>query len=117
MSKSSESINIVNELKNFKNTEKHDRSIDELRDIFYALSDKIRLEIIILLIDNEEICACKFQDFFKISQPNLSFHLRILRKSNLVKTQRKGNWIHYSLNGGNHLLNVLIPLIKNDGKL
>ena len=87
-------------------------SIGRLRDIFYALSDKVRLEIISLLIDNGEMCVCKFQEIFKISQPNLSFHLGILRKSGLVTTRRKGTWMNYSLNGENEVLKNLIPLIK-----
>jgi ArsR family transcriptional regulator len=89
-----------------------DISIDGLRDIFYALSDKVRLEIISLLIDNGEMCVCKFQEIFKISQPNLSFHLGILRKSGLVQTRRKGTWMNYSLNGEHEVLKNLIPLIK-----
>ena len=102
-------------LKNLKSAGEftaEDMSIDRLRDIFYALSDKIRLEIIRLLINNGEMCVCKFQEIFKISQPNLSFHLSILRKANLVKTGRKGTWINYSLNGENQVLKDLIPLIK-----
>ena len=89
-----------------------DISIDGLRDFFYALSDKIRLDIISLLIDNGEMCVCKFQEIFKISQPNLSFHLGILRKSGLVKTRRKGTWMNYSLNYENEVLKNVIPLIK-----
>ena len=89
-----------------------DMSADKLRDVFYALSDKIRLEIIRLLIDNEEMCVCKFQEIFEISQPNLSFHLSILRKASLVKTRKKGTWMNYSLNGENPILNDLVSLIK-----
>ena len=89
-------------------------SIDALREVFYALSDKIRLEIINLLIDRGEMCVCKFQEIFAISQPNLSFHLGILRKTGLVKTRRKGTWMNYALNVENPILNALIPLIKVD---
>lgn len=89
-------------------------SIDGLREVFYALSDKVRLEIINLLIDRGEMCVCKFQEIFPISQPNLSFHLGILRKAGLVKTRRKGTWMNYALNVENTVLNVLIPLIKVD---
>ena len=102
----------LNSLKSAGEFTADDMSIDKLRDIFYALSDKVRLEIIRLLIDNGEMCVCKFQEIFKISQPNLSFHLSILRKANLVKTRRKGTWMNYSLNGENSALNDLILLIK-----
>ncbi|MGC8554977.1 MAG: ArsR/SmtB family transcription factor [Candidatus Acidulodesulfobacterium sp.] len=90
----------------------YNSSLDNLRDIFYALSDNIRLEVISMLIDNGEMCVCKFQEIFKISQPNLSFHLGILRKSGLVKTRRKGTWMNYSLNYENEFLKNLILLIK-----
>ena len=103
----------LNSLKSAGEFTADDMSTDKLRDIFYALSDKVRLEIIRLLIDNGEMCVCKFQEIFKISQPNLSFHLGILRKAGLVKTRRKGTWMNYSLNGENPALKDLVPLIKN----
>jgi ArsR family transcriptional regulator len=110
-------LNLLESLKGGKVFADDSTSIDGLRDIFYALSDKIRLEIIRLLIDNGEMCVCKFQEIFTISQPNLSFHLGILRKTGLVKIRRKGTWVNYALNGENQALNALIPLIKGGGNL
>ncbi len=95
-----------------KNEEGVTPSVDLLRLGFYALSDAVRLEIVRLLIDNEEMCACKFTDIFKISQPNLSFHLKILRNADIVKTRRKGTWMNYSINYDNILMQTLIPILK-----
>ena len=88
-------------------------NIDDVREIFYALSDKIRLKIIKLLTENEEICVCKFQEIFKLPQPNLSFHLSILRKAKLVNTRKKGTWTFYKLNKENFIINILFSTIKN----
>lgn len=37
-------------------------------------------------------------DALKISPSAVSQHLRVLKSSNLVKDERKGYWVHYSLN-------------------
>ncbi len=84
----------------------------ELRDIFYALSDDIRLKIVRLLIAHKELCVCQLQEVFNISQPNISFHLRVLKKAGLVKSRKEGKWSYYSLNTENPILKQLIPLIE-----
>ncbi len=61
------------------------------------LGDKTRLTIIGLLKDNE-CCVCEFVEVLQMSQPAISQHLRKLRDAGLVKEQRKGQWIFYSLN-------------------
>ena len=86
----------------------------DIREIFYALSDEIRLKIVRLLIAHKELCVCQLQEVFGISQPNISFHLRILKNAKLVKSRREGKWSYYSLNEENPELKHLIPLIENN---
>ncbi|HCG63712.1 MAG: hypothetical protein A2Y31_10790 [Spirochaetes bacterium GWC2_52_13] len=62
-----------------------------------ALSDETRLDIISLLA-NGPLCACDILESFKITQPTLSYHMKMLTGSNLVDSVRKGKWMHYSLN-------------------
>jgi len=62
-----------------------------------ALSDETRLDIISLLA-NGPLCACDILESFKITQPTLSYHMKMLAASNLVESVRKGKWMHYSLN-------------------
>ena len=62
-----------------------------------ALSDETRMKIIRLLASGT-LCACDLQASFDISQPTLSYHLKLLCDSRLVETQREGRWSHYSLN-------------------
>lgn len=65
--------------------------------IFKALADETRLKIINML-SNGEMCACKILEEFNITQPTLSYHMRVLTESGLVKGVRDGAWMRYSLN-------------------
>ena len=44
---------------------------------FKALSDETRLKIV-LMLKNENLCACHILDEFSITQPTLSYHMKIL---------------------------------------
>ncbi len=61
-----------------------------------ALSDETRLDIINLL-STGPLCACDILVSFNITQPTLSYHMKLLTSSGLVSAERKGKWIHYSL--------------------
>ncbi|EMB42356.1 MULTISPECIES: ArsR/SmtB family transcription factor [Treponema] len=61
-----------------------------------ALSDSTRLEIIQMLNDGEK-CACKILEKFSITQPTLSYHMKILTDCGLVLTRKESKWINYSL--------------------
>jgi len=61
-----------------------------------ALSDETRLNIINLL-STEPLCACDILESFKITQPTLSYHMKLLTSSGLVSSERTGKWTYYSL--------------------
>lgn len=61
-----------------------------------ALGDENRLMIVDMLSDGE-LCACKILEKFKLSQPTLSHHMKILCSSGLVSSRKEGKWMHYSL--------------------
>lgn len=65
--------------------------------IFKALGDETRLKIIELLSSEEELCACRILDNFNITQPTLSYHMKLLTESSIVVAKKKGAWIYYSL--------------------
>ena len=64
---------------------------------FKALSDETRLRILLLMKDGE-ICVCDIADTLKMTQPNISFHLSMLKEAGLIKDRKNGRWVHYSLN-------------------
>lgn len=65
--------------------------------ILKALADETRLKIIEML-SKEDLCACKILEHFSITQPTLSYHMRILCDYQLVNGVRNGAWMKYSLN-------------------
>ena len=63
---------------------------------FHALSDETRLEIVRLLSHGER-CVCELTDVLGAAQSRLSFHLKTLKDSGLVRDRRDGRWMYYSL--------------------
>lgn len=64
---------------------------------FKALSDETRLKILLLLREGEA-CVCDIAETLEMAQPNISFHLGILKDAGLLKDRKDGRWMHYSLN-------------------
>jgi len=70
---------------------------DDYAEICKALGDPTRANIFDML-KGGEMCACKILDAFSITQPTLSYHMKKLSDSNLVKVEKDGKWNYYSLN-------------------
>ncbi|MCX6692193.1 MAG: metalloregulator ArsR/SmtB family transcription factor [Methanoregula sp.] len=64
--------------------------------IYHALSDPLRLSILHLLKD-QPLCVCVINQFMQIANSKLSYHLTILKESDLITGEYQGNWIIYSL--------------------
>jgi len=73
-------------------------SYAEYVSVFKAMADQTRLNIVDLLSCGE-MCACQLLDNFKITQPTLSYHMRILCDSGIINGRRNGAWMYYSING------------------
>lgn len=72
-------------------------SYAEYVPVFKALADETRLKFIHMLAEGE-LCACKILEQFNITQPTLSYHMKILTDSGLVIGNREGAWMRYKLN-------------------
>ncbi len=64
--------------------------------LFKALADDTRLRIVALLAHGE-LCVCHIQEALRLSQPNVSRQLAILRVAGIVEDRRDGSWVHYRL--------------------
>lgn len=83
-----------------------------MEKIFKALGDKTRLEILLLISLNPDICLCHIEDCFELSNSNLSRHLKELEQSGIVISRKLSKWKHYQLSSiGNALVGFII---KND---
>ena len=73
------------------------RPTERAVELFHALSDETRLQIIELLRKGER-CVCDLTDTLDAAQSRLSFHLRVLRDAGIVRDRKDGRWVHYELN-------------------
>lgn len=74
-------------------------TIEELSEIFKALSDPSRLKIIRLLAKSKTpLCVNALTSQLGITQSAVSQHLKVLRQNKLVISERRGYFIHYTLN-------------------
>ncbi len=81
-------------------TELHFNKLDQMTELaeqIKLLGDRTRL-IMLALLRDREWCVCDFVDLFHISQPGISQHMRKLKSHKIVKEERRGQWVYYSLN-------------------
>ena len=74
-----------------------ERTYADFALLFRALSDETRLKIVDMLSCGE-LCACDILKSFNITQPTLSYHMKILSECGIVNANRIGAWMHYTLN-------------------
>lgn len=65
--------------------------------VFKALGDPTRRDILKLL-GNKDMNAGEIAEHFTISKPALTKHLDILREAELVTSEKKGQYVVYSIN-------------------
>jgi len=66
-------------------------------ELFKALSDQTRLDMLALLLERGELCVCDFEQALQIGQSKASRHLRYLVNAGLLTDHREGIWMHYAL--------------------
>lgn len=72
----------------------------EQAELFSALADPTRLRMLKLLCRQHEpdaLCVNALAGLLGISQPAISQHLRVLKSVGLVKGERRGYHVHYSV--------------------
>lgn len=81
--------------------------------IFKALNDETRRQIIELLKE-KDMNAGEIAEHFNISKPSISHHLDILKRADLITSEKKGQFVEYSLNTTilEDLLNWILTLKK-----
>lgn len=62
-----------------------------------ALSDDTRREILSLLGERGSLAAGAIAEAFALSKPTISHHLRVLSEAELVRSERRGTSIVYTL--------------------
>lgn len=66
--------------------------------ILRAINHKLRLTILKLIAEKDQITVSEIYSHLLLEQSVASQHLAILRKAGFVKTKRNGKFIYYSVN-------------------
>ena len=74
-----------------------ENSFDKLSNALSLAGNNVRLKILFLLSQEQELCVCDLSDILSMKISAISQHLRKLKDRNLIKPERKAQTIFYSL--------------------
>lgn len=70
---------------------------ETLASIMKALADPTRLQLVSIIANAGEGCACDFPDLLSKSQPTISHHLRQLVDAGILDREQRGKWAWYTV--------------------
>jgi len=73
------------------------RLVDPDALLLQGAADPTRLAILRQLSGGQGVCACDFTACCEVAQPTVSHHLKVLRASGWVHSERRGTFVHYWL--------------------
>ena len=88
-----------------------------MEKIFKAIGDRTRLEILLIIYFNPNICLCHIEDYFDLSNSNLSRHLRELDQAGLVTSYKTTRWKYYQISTTGSYLVETIKKIDSENVL
>ena len=68
--------------------------MEDIAQIYKALSEQMRLRIL-LLLTRGELCVCDIMAVLEEPQSKVSRHIAYLKNSGLIQGKRVGTWMHY----------------------
>lgn len=83
----------------------------DLVNIFYALSDSIRLKIVRLL-DGRELCVCDIMAALEMGQSRVSFHMGVLKSAGLISSRKVGRWNAYRLSSAKGAIKAVLSIVS-----
>lgn len=73
-----------------------DEEILRKKNVFTALADPIRLQILYLL-NIQPLCVCVIKEVMEIADSKLSYHLKTLNSAGLIDKESEGIYLIYSI--------------------
>lgn len=68
-----------------------------LAHTYAAVADPVRLKLLSLIAASGEVCSCDLVEPLAKSQPTVSHHTKILAEAGLIRGDRRGRWVYWSL--------------------
>ena len=94
-----------------KKLQKAELSFNTLSQVLSLASNDVRMKILYLLEEENDLCVCDLADILKMTIPAVSQHLRKLKDGNVLQTRRSGQTIYYSLKEEH--LEIIKPLFQH----
>ncbi|WP_432355830.1 ArsR/SmtB family transcription factor [Sporosarcina sp. A2] len=89
----------------------HVLTIERAGLLLKLLGDPTRLTMMKIL-QSQDCCVCEFVAIFEMSQPAISQHVRKLKDVGLVKEDRCGQWIFYSLQKNHQDIEFVMTILN-----
>ncbi|MBK9283053.1 MAG: helix-turn-helix transcriptional regulator [Sphingobacteriaceae bacterium] len=86
------------------------KAFENLAKVLELAGNEVRLKILFLLEEENELCPCDLSDILGMSIPAVSQHLRKLKDGNILITRREAQTIYYSLKKEH--IKILKPFFK-----
>ena len=84
--------------------------VQQLAGLLSLTGNEVRLKILFLLQQEEQMCPCDLSDVLEMTVPAISQHLRKMKDKDLVRSKKVGQTVFYSINEAYR--NLLQPLFK-----
>ena len=78
-----------------------EEEFDRILNILSVSTDKTRMKILFLLMENEEMCICELSSLLGITRSAVSQHLSILKEMSLLSSRKDGKFVYYSIKNKN----------------
>jgi ArsR family transcriptional regulator len=86
------------------------KQVASLSSILKIVSEESRLKLLCILQKGKH-CVCEMMEHVNLSQSLISHHLKDLKESGIVKDEKKGLRVYYSLTKkGEHIINLLFKI-------
>lgn len=86
-------------------------SFSRLSQVLSLAGNDVRMKMLYLLEEENELCVCDLADILEMTIPAVSQHLRKLKDANILQTRRDGQTIYYSLKEEH--LEIIRPLFAH----
>ncbi len=80
-----------------KKLQSNEEAFARLSGLLALAGNEVRLKIMFLLEEENELCPCDLSDILGMSIPAVSQHLRKMKDGNVIEARRSGQTIFYSL--------------------
>lgn len=92
----------------------NEHSFGQLSSLLALAGNEVRLKIMFLLEEENELCPCDLADILEMSIPAISQHLRKMKDGGVIEARRSGQTIFYSLKAEHlKLLQPFFEIISN----